>query len=277
MIDFTVRIGIFLVLLSVLLVWQWQRPRKPLRLSLPRWRHNAALMLTNALCVRLLQPLLLSLVALLNTHNGLLHSLNLPYWLTFILSLMFLDALIYWQHRLFHRIPWLWRIHKVHHSDPELDVSSAVRFHPVEIILSLMIKACAIWLLGVPLAAILVFDILLNGFAMFNHTNIRLPNWLEPWVRALIVTPDMHRIHHSRRPQEAHSNFGFCLSIWDRCFQSNTPRAQDGDGQLSIGLPSPSYSPPPSFISLIVMPFAASSVATGHTTSNNKTPIKWDK
>ena len=262
MIDFTVRIGIFLALLSVLLIWQWQRPRQPLLFARQRWQHNSTLMLIDAFCVRLVQPLLLSIVAILSTGHGILDIIALPYWLQFALSLLLLDALIYWQHRLFHRIPLLWRIHQVHHSDPELDVSSAVRFHPIEIILSLAIKASAIWLFAIPMEAVLTFDILLNGFAMFNHTNTRLPNKLEPWVRSVIVTPDMHRIHHSQRPQEAHSNFGFCLSLWDRLFRSNTEQAQDGDSQLSIGMPSlstrPRTSPKPiSLKHLIIMPFVS--------------------
>jgi len=181
--------------------------------------------------------------------------LDLLFWLTFILSIFLLDCLIYWQHRLFHRVPLLWRIHRVHHSDPELDVSSAVRFHPVEIVLSLGIKALAVWLFGIPLEAILAFDILLNAAAMFNHTNARLPAKTESWVQRILVTPDLHRIHHSRVDREANSNFGFFLSIWDEFFNTKRVRALEGDEHLKVGMPDTKTYQPASFKDVLVMPF----------------------
>ncbi|WP_233402731.1 sterol desaturase family protein [Marinomonas transparens] len=214
-----------------------------------------ALLVLGALCVRLVQPLLLSFVAVLSLDVGLLDVLALPFWWSFLISILLLDCLIYWQHRLFHRIPWLWCLHRVHHSDPELDVSSAVRFHPLEILLSLFIKASAVWFIGIPVEAVLVFDILLNASAMFNHTNARLPAKMESFVNRLLVTPDMHRIHHSRLSSEADSNYGFCLSIWDSLFASRTWLASQGDECLSIGMPNTKAYRPMSLKALLVMPF----------------------
>ncbi|NLQ16472.1 sterol desaturase family protein [Marinomonas sp. M1K-6] len=255
MIDFTLRFGVFLVVFSALLVWQWRRPRGALLQWRQRWKHNITLLLLGALCVRLVQPFMLSVVAVFSQDFGLLSLLNLPFWLSFILGILWLDGLIYWQHRLFHRIDILWRIHRVHHSDPELDVSSAVRFHPIEILLSLCIKALAVWLLGIPLEAVLVFDILLNASAMFNHTNARLPVNIEAWVQRLLVTPDMHRIHHSRVNLEANSNFGFFLSIWDTLFSTKRAQALAGDEHLKIGLPDTKTYQPASLKAVLAMPF----------------------
>ncbi|WP_067099866.1 sterol desaturase family protein [Marinomonas atlantica] len=255
MIDYQLRILLFLLFVSALLSWQYFVPRKALSLWRIRWRHNLGLLLVDALLVRLFQPLLLVGIAFLPA-AAFAPLQYLPSSLCFIASLVLLDLLIYWQHRLFHYVPWLWCLHRVHHSDPELDTTSAVRFHPLEIALSLVIKALAVWLFGISAAAILVFDILLNSLAMFNHTNVRLGNRLEPLVRSLIVTPDMHRIHHSRIPQEANSNFGFCLSIWDRFFKSYTAHSQSGDHHLNIGLPQTARYAPATFIELLKMPFS---------------------
>ncbi|RCX07518.1 sterol desaturase family protein [Marinomonas foliarum] len=256
MIDFTVRIGVFFLAFSVLVLWQWLRPRSPLLQWRQRWRHNVCLFALGTLCVRVIQPLLLSVIAFFSTEFGVLWWLGLPFWAVFLLSILWLDCLIYWQHRLFHRIPILWRIHRVHHSDPELDVSSAVRFHPIEIVLSLFIKGLAVWLLGVPVEAVLAFDILLNASAMFNHTNVRLPVIIEVWTKKLLVTPDMHRIHHSRVSLEANSNYGFFLSIWDALFRSKRNNALEGDEHLKIGLPDTKTYQPTSLKDVLVMPFA---------------------
>ncbi len=255
MIDYSLRIYAFIFLISALLAWQWAAPRKPLQYARQRWSHNLGLFALDALLVRICQPLILTGVALLPsaTFAPLTH---LPEVWALIVSLILLDALIYWQHRLFHTVPWFWRLHRVHHSDPELDVSSAVRFHPLEILLSLAIKAVAIWLLGVPAAAVLLFDILLNGFAMFNHTNVHLKHPMDKWLRRLVVTPDMHRIHHSRLTEEANSNYGFCLSFWDRLFGSYTPDSQQGDQKLAIGMPGTRSFAPKRFSHLLTMPFS---------------------
>ncbi len=254
MIDYHLRILLFLLFVSVLLSWQYLLPRKPLQQWRIRWRHNVSLLVIDALLVRLLQPLLLTGVALLPSPFTPLASL--PNLLAIAFSLILLDFIIYWQHRLFHKIPWLWRLHRVHHSDPELDTTSAVRFHPIEILLSLVIKAGAIWLFGITAAAVLIFDILLNSLAMFNHTNINLPKSIERPLRWLIVTPAMHRIHHSRIQEEANRNFGFCLSLWDRCCKSYLADSQHGDKQLNIGLPQTTAYAPKSLLELLNMPFS---------------------
>lgn len=257
MIDYSLRIYVFILLISALLAWQWATPRKPLQQWKLRWRHNISLFAVDALMVRFCQPLLLAAVALLPSYSfaPLKH---LPELWAFVVALILLDALIYWQHRLFHTVPWFWRLHRVHHSDPELDVSSAVRFHPIEILLSLAIKALAIWLLGIPAEAVLLFDILLNGFAMFNHTNIHLHRRIDLPLRWFVVTPDMHRIHHSRQKNEANSNYGFCLSVWDRLFSSYTADSQYGDQALNIGLPATKAYAPRRFSQLLIMPFSLS-------------------
>ncbi|BDX03712.1 hypothetical protein MACH16_24600 [Marinomonas pontica] len=258
MMDFNARISVFVVVFIVLVVWQWARPRGALLQWKSRWRHNFSLFALGALCVRLVQPVLLSMVALFGQGVGVFEVLALPFWVTVLLSIVCLDCLIYWQHRLFHRVPVLWRLHRVHHSDPELDVSSAVRFHPIEILLSLVIKAFAIFLLGIPIEAVLAFDILLNASAMFNHTNIRLPVKIEQWLKLLVVTPDMHRIHHSRVSIEANSNYGFFLSVWDAFFKSKRNCALEGDECLKIGLPDTSSYQPTSLKEVLVMPFRGS-------------------
>lgn len=255
MIDYQLRILLFLLFVSALLSWQYFLPRKPLRQWRSRWRHNVSLLLIDSLLVRLFQPLLLAGVAALPA-AAFAPLPMFPSPLALLLSLLLLDLLIYWQHRLFHSIPWLWRLHRVHHSDPELDTTSAVRFHPLEILLSLVIKAVAIWLFGISAAAVLIFDILLNGLAMFNHTNVNLPPRIEQPLRRVIVTPAMHRIHHSRTHQEANRNFGFCLSLWDRCFKSYLADSRHGDKQLNIGLPQTQDYAPKSLLELLKMPFS---------------------
>jgi sterol desaturase/sphingolipid hydroxylase (fatty acid hydroxylase superfamily) len=145
---------------------------------------------------------------------------------------LLLDLLIYFQHRVFHAVPFLWRLHRVHHADPELDASSGLRFHPVEILLSMAIKMAAVVALGAPAEAVLVFEVLLNATSLFNHANLALPAWLDGALRLVLVTPDMHRVHHSEVREETDSDFGFCLSCWDRLF--GTYRAEPAAGRLGM-------------------------------------------
>lgn len=255
MIDFSLRMGVFFSVLTLLLVWQALALRSPLPKWRQRWWHNGLLLVIGALCVRLFQPVLFAIIAALSPQNFFLDFLAWPFWTTLLIGVLLLDCLIYWQHRLFHQVPLLWRLHRVHHTDTELDTSSAVRFHPVEIILSLIIKASVIWLLGIPFEVVIVFDILLNASAMFNHTNVRLPSRLETGLKKIFVTPDMHRIHHSRINAEANSNYGFCLSIWDRLFASYTHQAQGGDAAINLGLPGTKNYQVNSFKALFLLPF----------------------
>jgi sterol desaturase/sphingolipid hydroxylase (fatty acid hydroxylase superfamily) len=171
------------------------------------------------------------------THQlGVLYALALPEWLRFALALLLLDCTIYWQHRLLHAVPWLWRLHRVHHSDLALDATSGVRFHPLEVLLSTAIKIVTVLLLGAPPLAVLIFVIALNGFALFTHANLALPQRLDAALRWVLVTPDMHRIHHSIERSEHDRNFGFHLIWWDRLFGSYLAVPPAPQSTLPLGL-----------------------------------------
>jgi sterol desaturase/sphingolipid hydroxylase (fatty acid hydroxylase superfamily) len=217
------RTGIFAVVLALLALLEHLIPKRAYGAHRPtRWRVNFSLLLVDALLLRLCFPLAAAGIALYAEQHstGLFHRLQTPWPVAWIAGLLALDCLIYWQHRLLHGIPLLWRLHKVHHTDLDLDLSTGVRFHPLEILLSMLFKAGAILLLGIPAAAVLTFEILLNGFSLYTHGNIALPPGLETRLRRVFVTPDMHRIHHSTNPAETDSNFSFNLSLWDRLFGS---------------------------------------------------------
>lgn len=230
----------FLAVLLVMASWEWLAPRRdrclPWRL---RWPHNLALAAIDALLIRLLFPAsALGFAVLAETRGwGLMQVTQASAWPAILATVVGLDCVIYWQHRLFHALPWLWRVHRVHHADVDLDVSTGLRFHPVEILLSMLIKAAAILLLGAPAAGVLLFEILLNATAMFNHANARLPPAADRLLRLVIVTPDMHRVHHSVRREETDSNFGFNLPWWDRLFGSYRAQPADGHRAMQIGLP----------------------------------------
>ncbi|MCB1748962.1 MAG: sterol desaturase family protein [Gammaproteobacteria bacterium] len=221
------------------------RPRRPASgARLPRWAHNLGLALGGTLLVRVMLPVGAVGVALLAQAYGLglFNTLAGAPALAFVASLLLLDLAIYFQHRLFHAVPWLWRLHRVHHADPAFDVSTALRFHPIEIGLSMAIKAAVVIALGAPPLAVLVFEVGLNACALFNHANLRLPTGLDRPLRRLLVTPDMHRVHHSVVPAETHSNFGFNLSWWDRLF--GTYRAQPAAGHTAMTIGNPDYHEP---------------------------------
>ncbi|MFQ3197294.1 MAG: sterol desaturase/sphingolipid hydroxylase (fatty acid hydroxylase superfamily) [Paraglaciecola sp.] len=233
------RIGSFITVLAVMMIWEACLPNRTSPVvNRKRWLSNFSLVFCGALVARLLVPAGLAVVAVFAAGQqfGLLHLIALPYLVSIVLTVVLLDCLIYWQHRLFHRVPLLWRLHRVHHADPHLDASTGLRFHPIEIALSLLVKALGILLLGVPVEAVLAFEILLNTSSIFNHSNIKLPDWLEWPLRKLIVTQAMHRIHHSQVVRETNSNFGFSLSVWDRLFGSYCHQAAAGDDGLILGL-----------------------------------------
>jgi len=172
------------------------------------------------------------------------------------LSVLLLDMLIYWQHRLFHTVPMLWRFHKMHHADSHVDTTTGLRFHPVEIAMSLGIKAAAVVMLGVPAIAIVIFEVALNGFALFNHANIRLPQKWDDRIGLVLITQRLHRIHHSQAKNESNSNYGFSVSWWDRLFNSFTPRAAFSDETLPIGQKDvPATKKNASIIALLQQPF----------------------
>ena len=169
---------------------------------------------------------------------GLLHFVVWPVWLEIALAVIVLDFAIWLQHVASHRIPMLWRLHRMHHADVDIDVTTALRFHPIEIGLSMLYKVVWVFLLGPSTLAVMLFEIVLNGCAMFNHANVALPERLDRILRPLAVTPDMHRIHHSVIEREHHSNFGFNLSIWDRAFGTYTVEPTNGHAGMRIGLPA---------------------------------------
>ncbi|WP_235927541.1 sterol desaturase family protein [Sandarakinorhabdus rubra] len=237
--EAAIRLTVFAAVLLAMLGWQALAPaRTPRQPGLVRQANNIALLALDTALVRLLFPVLAVGLALRLEGSGLLLS-ALPRWLAVVAALILFDLAIYWQHRLFHLIPALWRLHRVHHADPDFDVTTALRFHPGEIILSMLIKLGLVWLLRPPAEAVLIFEILLNASSMFNHGNVRLPAGLERTVRRLVVTPDLHRVHHSAGGDEMNHNFGFCLSLWDRWFGTMVAQPAAGHAAMRIGLPGP--------------------------------------
>ncbi len=203
-----------------------------------RWLSNLGLIALDTLAVRLLLPLTaVALAALAQEHGwGLFHVLGLPDWLAVLLAVVALDFAIYLQHVLFHAVPLLWRLHMVHHADLDFDVTTGLRFHTMEILLSMGIKLAVVALLGAPALGVLIFEVLLNATSMFNHGNVRLPGWLDRLLRLAVVTPEMHRVHHSVHPRETNSNFGFNLPWWDHLFGTYRAQPADGHEHMTIGL-----------------------------------------
>lgn len=234
--ELALRLGVFLAVFAALALWEWEAPARAPRLSRAlRWRANLGLALLNTLLLRVALPGSALAVAALAAEEGwgLLNRIELPGWIAVLTGVVVLDLVIYFQHVLFHSVPALARLHSVHHADPDFDLTTGIRFHPLEIVLSTLIKFAAIAALGAPVLAVLAFEVLLNATAMFNHANVSLPAWLEPWVRRILVTPDMHRTHHSVLEAERNSNYGFCLSVWDRLLGTYTAAPR---GELDIGL-----------------------------------------
>lgn len=220
-----------------------------------RWISHLLLTLINSTLLKIIFPLAAVGMARYAAQEniGLLH--DLPLWPAFLLSLLALDLMIYGQHVLLHHVPLFWRFHKMHHSDPELDVTAAVRFHPVEIIFSMSLKMTFILLLGPPVVTVIIFEVLLNGLALFNHSNLRLAPAFEKILRLFVVTPAMHWIHHSVEPHETNSNYGFNLSLWDRIFKTYKARPDSGYDGLVQGLNEYRRKPPLDILSLLRLPF----------------------
>ncbi len=226
-----------------------------------RWLTNVAIAGIGSLVVRLMGMLAIPLVALAaaiyaeNQGWGIFNLVGLPVWLEFLAAVIILDFAIYIQHVVSHKIPMLWNFHKVHHSDIDIDLTTGIRFHPVEIALSMLYKIVLVFLLGPSAAAIVAFEIMLNGTAMFNHANVALPGWLDTIVRKFLVTPDMHRIHHSIIHRETDSNYGFSLSIWDRMFRTYNEQPAEGHEGMTIGLPEYQDAQPTGFTWSVLLPF----------------------
>ena len=230
---------IFLVMaITELLAPRLERPELAGAYKSRRWITNIAIVLISSLALRLVFPLAAVGTAIwAQSHGyGLFPLLGLPGWFSGILAFIILDFAVWLEHLVSHKWPLLWRIHRMHHADTGVDLTTALRFHPLEIVLSMVWKAAVVVAMGAPAAAVLVFEIVLNGAAMFNHANIRLPKPVDRILRRLIVTPDMHRIHHSTDRRETDSNYGFNLSIWDRMFATYTRDPRRGDTDIEIGL-----------------------------------------
>ena len=240
----TIRLTFFLGTLVTVSVWEFIDPRRVLNDSkMRRWFTNLSLVLLNTLVVRFTIPILPVGLALLYQERGwgILNIVTLPLWLKIVITAMILDGIIYLQHVLFHFLPSLWRLHRMHHADLDIDVTTGNRFHPIEIIISIGIKLAAISLIGPPVIAVVVFEVVLNAMAQFSHGNIRIPEAVDNWLRLFVVTPDMHRVHHSILPRETNSNFGFNIPWWDRLF--GTYRTQPGQGHLKMNIGLKKYNP----------------------------------
>jgi sterol desaturase/sphingolipid hydroxylase (fatty acid hydroxylase superfamily) len=257
-----IRMAAFLGVLGLVALAEIIAPRRALSVSkLRRWASNLGIVFLNSALVRLIFPVAATGFAAFAAARGwgLFNHLVLPYWAGFVASIVLLDLAIYFQHVLFHAVPALWRLHRMHHADLDFDVTTGARFHPLEILLSMVIKFGAIAALGAPAAAVIVFEVLLNATAMFNHANLRLPLELDHVLRLVVVTPDMHRVHHSVEECEANSNFGFNLPIWDRLFGTYRAQPAAGHERMTIGLREPREAKRVSDLpGMLVLPFRGS-------------------
>ena len=230
-----IRMGFFFGVFALVALWELASPRRALQLTRQqRWTANLGIVLLNTVIVRLVFPAAAVGMAALGVEKGwgLLNNFDVPYWLAVPLAVVAMDFVIWLQHVMVHAVPALWRLHRVHHADLDYDLTTGARFHPIEIVLSMGIKFATITLLGAPVLAVVIFEVLLSACAMFNHGNIRLPAALDRALRWFFVTPDMHRVHHSVEDDESNSNFGFNLTWWDRLF--GTYREQPRAGQLGM-------------------------------------------
>jgi sterol desaturase/sphingolipid hydroxylase (fatty acid hydroxylase superfamily) len=238
--ELFIRIGAALSVFAAMALWEVLSPRRALLVGRARrWPSNLGILVLDALLVRLLIPVAAVGVAVIAAQRGwgLLNITPWPAWLEMLAGFLALDLAIYAQHVAFHKVSVLWRLHRMHHADLDIDVSTGLRFHPIEIILSMLIKIAVVILVGVPPIAVVAFEVVLNATSMFNHSNAAMPGWLDRIVRLLVVTPDMHRVHHSVLRHETDSNFGFNLPWWDRLFGTYRPKPQAGHDRMTIGLP----------------------------------------
>ena len=237
--EATIRSAVFFGVLVAMALAEVAAPRR--RREIPRllrWSNNLALVVVDTALVRLAFPVLAVGLAVMAQGQGwgLLNVWKVPVWVAIPLAVVLLDLTIYLQHVMFHAVPGLWRLHRMHHADLEFDVTTGLRFHPVEILLSMGLKLAVVAALGPPAVAVLIFEVLLNGTAMFNHSNLRLPRKLDAVLRLFVVTPDMHRVHHSILPSETNSNFGFNLPWWDRLLGTYRAQPRDGHEGMTIGI-----------------------------------------
>jgi sterol desaturase/sphingolipid hydroxylase (fatty acid hydroxylase superfamily) len=237
--EVAIRLGFFFGVFALIALWEWRAPRRALRVSkILRWSNNLGLVFLNSFILRLLFPAAaVGMAVFVNEQGwGLFNYYNVPAVVAIIAVVIIMDFIIYLQHVMVHAIPVFWRLHRVHHADPDYDVTTGARFHPLEIIFSMLIKFATIILLGPPVLAVIIFEVSLNAMAMFNHGNVGLPRKLDRVLRLFVVTPDMHRVHHSVEDDETNSNFGFSLSCWDRLFGTYREQPRAGHINMKIGI-----------------------------------------
>ena len=238
--ELVVRVGAAVCIFAAMALWEVLAPRRDMLIGRTRrWPSNLGILVLDALLVRLLIPGAAVGMAVVAAQRGwgLLNIAPWPTWLEALIGFLALDLAIYAQHVAFHKVPLLWRLHRMHHADLDIDVSTGLRFHPIEIVLSMLIKIAVVLLAGVPAVAVVAFEVVLNATSMFNHSNAAMPLWLDRIARLIVVTPDMHRVHHSVLRYETDSNFGFNLPWWDRLFGTYRPQPEAGHARMTIGLP----------------------------------------
>jgi len=256
--EIWLRGGIFLGLLCLFMTLEHFWPRKARVMTrITRWGTNLGMTIVNTVAIRLMEPVTAILAAGYAAQKGwgLFNLIELPQWAELLLAVILLDLAIYAQHVITHKVPLLWRLHKVHHVDRDIDTSTALRFHPLEIALSMLYKVGLVFLLGPAAIAILIFEAVLNGSAMFNHSNLSLPKSVDRVLRLVIVTPDMHRVHHSVYPDETNSNYGFSLSLWDRLFGTYISQPKAGHINMTIGLSEYQTKSPAKLVWSLLLPF----------------------
>jgi len=237
--EATIRLAIFLGVLAAMALWEVAAPRR--RRDIPRvirWTNNLALVVVDTVILRLSFPILAVGLAVMAEDRGwgLFNNIDAPVWVAVVVSMLLLDLAIYLQHVMFHAVPGLWRLHRMHHADLDFDATTGLRFHPVEILISMGIKLAAVAALGPPAIAVLLFEVILNATALFNHANINLPRPVDRVLRLFVVTPDMHRVHHSIDPRETNSNYGFNLPWWDRLLGTYIAQPAKGHEGMEIGI-----------------------------------------
>ncbi len=260
--ETNIRLLAFMAILVIMLVFETLFPRK--RRTQDRLKHilnNLGIVLSYTVLLQIVFRLVpigaaMGMAAYAQAKGwGVLNLFDMPIWLSVTISVILLDMAVYWQHVASHKIPIIWDFHKMHHADRDLDATSGIRFHPVEILASMFYKMAVVVLLGPPVLGVFLFEVILNGAAMFNHANVKLPLWFDKILRLFIVTPDFHRVHHSIYRHETDSNYGFNLSIWDRVFGSYIAQPQDGHENMKLGLPQYQTDAPTNMLWCLKLPF----------------------
>ena len=237
--EMPIRLGFFFGIFAVMAIWEVITPRRRLQSSKTvRWANNLGLVFFNSFVLRLVFPAAAVGMAVFASDQrwGLFNYMDVPFWVAVLTSVLVMDFFIWLQHVMVHAVPVLWRLHRVHHADLDFDVTTGARFHTLEILLSMCIKFAVIMLLGPPVVAVVLFEVILNATSMFNHANVRLPGTLDRFLRLIVVTPDMHRVHHSVEDDETNSNFGFNLPWWDRLFGTYKAQPDAGHDAMTIGI-----------------------------------------